>query len=365
MKQTVFVPTLVDHANLNSQVNNVRSILSSWSASVATVRSLTYGDPDPAVVANPYVKVRRLWRRRAWYLHLFLQYMRRADVIFYPGCHFVDTAGLRWRKRLGRRAVLVETFEGLLGDAAREKEYSAVAGHRVYCQMVDDAVLARMDTHYEMADRIIAISPFLARMGSSRFGDKFSVLPLGIDSGCFYFEPREENRRLRVVSAGHLSAHKRPEVFVQLARQYPCADFIWYGDGNACQSLRSASQSEGLKNITFQGAVSRKDLADAFRSADIFVMPSMSEGVPKVTQESAACGCAQVVFGFYEAPSVIDGVNGFVVWDDQQFADRVGELIHDRSLTARFGNTGAEMAIALWDWKKVALQWEHAVCELL
>ena len=76
-------------------------------------------------------------------------------------------------------------------------------------------------------------------------------------------------------------------------------------------------------------------------------------------------GLAQVIFGFYEAPSVIDAVNGFVVWNDRQFIDRVGELIEDRELTRRMGGAGAQLAKDLWDWDRVAPLWEQAVCQAL
>jgi len=101
------------------------------------------------------------------------------------------------------------------------------------------------------------------------------------------------------------------------------------------------------------------------RNSDIFIMPSKSEGVPKVTQEAAACGLAQVIFGFYEAPSVIDGINGFVVWEDSRFIECVGELIESPGLAEKFGKSGAEMAKDLWDWNKVAPQWEQTICRFL
>jgi glycosyltransferase involved in cell wall biosynthesis len=364
MRHTIFVPTLVDANNLNAQVNNACAILSGWNVPGWRVNTLAYYEPDPRVAANSQIQVIRLWRRHAWYAHLFLRYLRPYDLIFYPGVYPMDTAGLRWRRRLGFSAPVVVTLEGLLGDSEREAEYTALARHPVYCQHVPKDVLARVDDRNRRADHIIAISPFLAKMGMSRFGDKFSVLPLGIDSTLYYSEARKPNARLRVVSAGSVKCSKRPELFLELARRYAQADFVWYGEGEMRIDLIAQARQKNLTNLNFPGALSPHLLGEAFRAADIFIMPSKSEGVPKVTQEAAACGLAQVIFGYYEAPSVIDGQNGFVVWSDEVFMDKVGELIDNPLLVEAFGKAGAEMALA-WDWAVVARQWRKLVTGLI
>lgn len=364
MSHVVFVPTLVDGNNLNAQINNMRAILAGWDVPDWRVAAHAYHEPDPRVAANAQIEVTRLWRRHAWYAHVFLRYLRPYDLIFCPGVFPHDTAGLRWRRRLGFSAPVVITLEGLMGNRQREAEYSAIAGHPVYCQHAPDDVLTRLDEFDQYADHIIAISPFLARMGKSRFGDKFSVLPLGIDSGIYHSNGRKQQQsRLKVVSAGGVKANKRPELILEMARHYPQADFVWYGEGDMRPDLIAQSKQQGLANLSFPGALPPHLLGEAFRVADLFVMPSKSEGVPKVSQEAAACGLAQVIFGYYEAPSVVDMQNGFVVWSDEAFMEKVGELIDNPLLVEEFGKAGAEMALA-WDWVVVARQWRERLIEI-
>lgn len=363
VSRVVFVPRLMDATNLNAQVGNARAILGEWDWPGCCVSTLAYDEPDPRVASNPQVDIVRLWRRHAWMAHLFLRYLRPYDLIFYPGVHAADIAGLRWRRRLGLSTCVVATLEGLVGDKAREAEYTRHAGHPVFCQHVPPSVLSNLDEMYRNADHIIAISPFLARMGQTRFGDKFSVLPLGIDTSIFYRDFWKHPSRLCVVSAGGVKENKRPEMFLTLAQQYPQADFIWYGEGNLRTSLQARAAELGLDNLSFPGALAPQQLADAFRAADVFAMPSRSEGVPKVTQEAAACGLAQVIFGYYEAPSVVDGQNGFVVWSDEAFKEKLGELLDDFTLVETFGRAGAEMAIDL-DWTAVARSWRRRLIEI-
>jgi glycosyltransferase involved in cell wall biosynthesis len=101
----------------------------------------------------------------------------------------------------------------------------------------------------------------------------------------------------------------------------------------------------------------------AFRKTHIFALPSKSERVPKVTQVAAACRLAQVIFGFYEAPSVIEGKNGKIVWYDEQFYEAVDLLVNDVGLTRSFGEHGAAMARESWDWDVVAPQWERTLLD--
>lgn len=363
MTRVMYVPTLVDASNHNAQVLNARSILAGWDVPGWRVAAHAYNEPDPLVEANTQVDITRLWRRHAWYLHYFLRYLRPYGLIFYPRATPMDLAGLRWRKRLGRSAPVVGTLEGLAGNRARETEYSAVAGHPVYCHDVPADVIKRADECLNQTDHIIAISPFLARMGQIRYGNKLSVLPLGIDTKLFYPQNRLANKRLKVVAAGTFQSRKRPDLFVELARRYPQADFTWYGEGDMRRALQAQAAQLGLDNLSFPGPLSPRLLADAFRQADIFVMPSRSEGVPKVTQEAAACGLAQVIFGYYEAPSVVDAQNGFVVWNDEEFFMRVGELIDSPRLVSTLGQAGAEMARA-WDWTFVAAKWRARLIEI-
>ncbi len=120
----------------------------------------------------------------------------------------------------------------------------------------------------------------------------------------------------------------------------------------------------GVTNLAFPGKAPPEDLARAFRQASVHVLPSRSEGVPKVTQEALACGLPAVIFGNYGAPNVTDGVNGFVVWSDEELVEKTGKLIDDPALRRDMGQAAAEMAARL-SWKVLGPQWEKAVLEHL
>jgi glycosyltransferase involved in cell wall biosynthesis len=361
----VSVPRLVDRDSTNPQNLNAKSLLSRFTNSNLAWTCSAYGVPDLNVVRSSRVSVIRTSRGRFWPWSIVRLYGKRRSHVFYPGREWFDLLGVRLRGILQCRTKIIATLEGLAGDAEREQQLSAVAGHQVYCQHVDRKVKSRCDRILGAADHIIAISPFLKKMGEVLYGPKMLMLPLGIDTNTFHAKGRTPRSSVRVISAGRVDSHKRPEVMLQMALSHPSVEFVWFGDGGMRRNLIRDATERNISNVFFPGIVDPTRFADELRRSDVFIMPSLSEGVPKVTQEAAACGCAQVVFGFYEAPSVEDGVNGYVVWDDAQFHKRLEELITDRALACRFGQQGAEMARNLWDWDKVALQWEESIWQLL
>jgi glycosyltransferase involved in cell wall biosynthesis len=356
----ILVPRLLDADNINAQNLNARALLSRFSTASVCWQALVDEAGDPAVLRNPLVEAEQLWSGRAWQLRHWLFYLQRADALFYPGREAVDARALRAAKWLYPRRPVIATLEGLAGTPEREAQLSEWAGHRVYCQQVSAEVMTRVDGILGSADHVIALSPFLANMGRRLYGDKFSVLPLGVDGALFRAGPVHNSARPRVVSAGRVAAHKRPELFLALAQQHPSIDFYWYGDGDQRFPLLRRARELGLGNVDFPGSLQASELAAAFRAADLFVMPSRSEGVPKVTQEAAACGLPVVLFGYFEAPSVVDGLNGFVVWDDKTFFERIAQLLCEPELRRQQRDAALALAAA-WDWDTLAPQWESAV----
>lgn len=360
----ILVGQIVDYANNNPQILNARMLLSRTAHTEISWSALFYEQPDPSVAGMENVQLVRLWRWRFWTWHKFLFYQRPTDAIFYPGTYWFDDLALQFRRRTGRTVPVIATMEGFVGDEERELKLSNWAGHDVFCQRVPAGLLARIDRVLREADHVIAISPFIAAMGSRLYGDKFSVLPLGVNREVFFPKKERAATSFTVVGAGRLYENKRPQLFIEMARRFPSASFVWYGDGELQESLRTDAASLGVQNVEYRGVISNRLLGEKFRNADLFVLPSRAEGVPKVTQEAAACGLPVIVFGFYEAPTVRDGENGYVVWNDEQLFARVGALIADPRSARRLGLRGADLA-AEWDWDRLAPLWEQRILDAI
>ena len=91
----------------------------------------------------------------------------------------------------------------------------------------------------------------------------------------------------------------------------------------------------------------RGDIPALFASADLVVLPSYREGLPKVLAEAAAAGCAVVTT---DVPGCRDAIipdrSGLLVppADAGALADAIGTLVMDRERCARLGAAGRALA---------------------
>jgi glycosyltransferase involved in cell wall biosynthesis len=290
---------------------------------------------------------------------MLLKYQQPIDAIFYPGMEWFDARGLELRNRTGRRVPVIGTLEGLAGDEERERQFEKLVGHQVHCHRIPAEVVERCDRVLRSCDHIIAITPMLASIARKLYGDKISILPLGIDTSVFNLKPRHNSLRTRVITAATTKENKRPSVIVEAARRFPSVDFVWYGTGPLLDQMRQ--EANGIGNLRFCGNASPETLGKEYSDSDIFVLPSLSEGAPKVLQEAAACGLPRIAFGFYE-PMIADGVDGFVVWNDEELFSHLGNLIANRA-DARDMGAKAAASVAEQDWSVIAPRWENEILQ--
>jgi len=93
----------------------------------------------------------------------------------------------------------------------------------------------------------------------------------------------------------------------------------------------------------------RDDMPAVLGGANIVVLPSYAEGVPKVLLEAAAAGRAIVTTDVPGCRAVVrDGENGILVppRDPQALAEAIQRLLADAELRARMGKRGRELAVA-------------------
>ena len=159
------------------------------------------------------------------------------------------------------------------------------------------------------ADAVIAVSRDLAahavEMGASP--ERISVVYDGIDTERFHPGPRAEARAALgivrdepvILFVGNLVSVKRVNVLIDacarlIKRSVHFRCFV-IGQGPLRQQLERQAQRQGLTDrVTFVGPVAHAALPNWYRAADVFVLPSASEGVPCVLLEAAACQTSYV-----------------------------------------------------------------------
>lgn len=125
-----------------------------------------------------------------------------------------------------------------------------------------------------------------------------------------------------ILTIGRLSASERYKgqdqiilALPSLIQALPDLRYIIGGRGDDEPRLRALAAELGVeKHVTFTGFISDSELADHYRLADLYVMPSTGEGFGIVYLESLACGRPCLVGDQDASPEAIDhGRLGFIV----------------------------------------------------
>jgi glycosyltransferase involved in cell wall biosynthesis len=89
------------------------------------------------------------------------------------------------------------------------------------------------------------------------------------------------------------------------------------------------------------------DVGSLFKSADVFVFPSLEEGDPLVTYEAAACGLPVITTLMGRANIIKDGINGLLVdpYDVDGLARAISLLANSPELRNRLARQAAKDAL--------------------
>lgn len=153
----------------------------------------------------------------------------------------------------------------------------------------------------------------------------------------------------RVITAGHVTAYKNPQVWLNVAQRvlarHPSASFFWYGEGPMLETMRN--QAKGLPGVCFCGSL--PDMRAAYAEAAVYFQPSLVENHSIAVLEAMSYGLPCVVSDRGGSPeSVSHGETGYVgPADDAEFlADCTCSLLENHDLAARLGEAGREKVAA-------------------
>lgn len=163
-----------------------------------------------------------------------------------------------------------------------------------------DAAEARLDLKARDATGVVCISDFtrsqLCLLTDAALWSKFHVLRCGVDlSQLTYRAPVPSDHELTILAVGRLSAEKGFALLIdavaRLRGQGAAVTLRLVGDGPLRATLRDAAQECGVADVvTFTGQLPPDEVREELRRADIFCLPSFSEGLPVSIMEAMATG---------------------------------------------------------------------------
>lgn len=212
------------------------------------------------------------------------------------------------------------------------------------------------------ADRLVAVSPHVRDQALDGHQDRTTVIPPGVDTERFF--PAERDREDRVLFVGPLDSAYRwkgidvlLEALPRVRGRRPDAELTIVGDGDRYEDLAEHAEATSTP-IDLLGRVSDQQLVEAYRQADVTVLPSTSdaESFGMVLAEANACGCPVVASDVGGVSSFVrDGENGLLAQpgDPEDLAAKITRVLEDPEQARRMGQRGREIVLEDHDWDEL------------
>ena len=161
------------------------------------------------------------------------------------------------------------------------------------------------------------------------------------------------------------------KVAAEIRKSIPQVKFVIVGDGHGDELTKAKNTVERLglsDSLFFTGH--RSDLLDIYASLDLFLMTSLTEGLPNTILEAMAMGVPVVSTAVAGVPEVVEhNTTGYLspIGDVQGLSRQVIKLLRDRDLIKRFQQTSRERIEKEFSFahrvKKMEDYYEHFIAE--
>lgn len=211
---------------------------------------------------------------------------------------------------------------------------------------------------------VIANSRGLAELARKTWNGQIHVVHNGVDTD--YFKPaltKKSADHVRILFAGRLSEQKGLKPFLEILKDLQTCrpwKMTIVGDGPLRSQLEQlVNQTETLsQKVEFKGWLNKENLLNEYQQSDIFILPSLDEGMPNVLLEAMACGLPVLttrIAGNEEL--IIQGENGFLYNpnDSKSAIEYLIGLIDNNELAIRISDKNRKYRIQK-NWNQAAHQ---------
>lgn len=198
------------------------------------------------------------------------------------------------------------------------------------------------------------------------------VLPIGLSASEYqdlperhaFFKrfPKLKGRRV-VLFLGRVHAKKQPHILIRAFKKVytsnPDIHLVIAGPGEKDYVAELKRLTKELKingNVTFTGMLVGNAVHEAYRAAELLVLPSLQENFGIAVAEAMAAGCPVVVSNKVDlAPEISDAKAGLVCLPEvESTAQAMKQILEDKALGDRMGDNGRHLVLNKFTWDKIA-----------
>lgn len=214
------------------------------------------------------------------------------------------------------------------------------------------------------ADAVVAVSRYTAEsLHAALGGPRAHVIPHGIETDFFCPGPdpeqQPEDRPARLLFVGNLTRRKGADLLPRIMSSLGPGYELRYTAG-----LRTRDPFAGAPGMTPLGRLTREELRDEYRRADLLLFPTRFEGFGYAAAEALACGTPVVATHCSALPEVVDDrVTGRLcdIDDVEGFAAAIRDLMNDKAALRDMGRKARAVAMDRFSLREMSLKY----CDLL
>lgn len=191
---------------------------------------------------------------------------------------------------------------------------------------------------------------------------KITVVPEGVNLNLYHAKADQSKKSEDILFVGRLAPEKGLpfliEAIPEVVRQHPSAAFLFVGEDQGVKHvlLKRAADLKVTQYMKFLGPKFGAELADIYREAALFVLPSLYETFGLVILEAMASGLPVVATRVGGVPELVrDEYNGVLVSpkDHVALADAINNFLSNRQLYRRVSAQNVETA-KRYSWRGIA-----------
>lgn len=188
---------------------------------------------------------------------------------------------------------------------------------------------------------------------------RIDVIYNGVDADLFRPGKQREGKDLRVICVSRLIARKGLEFLIKAMREFRDADVTLElaGKGNMEERLRQMAERLGVeRSVRFSGFVEHDRITKLYQESDLFILPSLNEGMSNTVLEAMACGLPIAITDTGGAAELLqDGGNGFLIGKQSvsDIVDALRRYMENRDLLKEHGAQSRKIAESM-TWDKMA-----------
>lgn len=127
---------------------------------------------------------------------------------------------------------------------------------------------------------------------------------------------------IKICTVGRIGNQKNPELFNEIAEKFSEIPFTWIGDGEQKDLLTA-------QNILVTGWLERNQVLEEINKNDIFILPSLWEGLPFSLLEAMYMKKICIVSNCIGNKDVINnGKNGYICSDLEDYIDIIKKILN-------------------------------------